>query len=947
MWFCIPDGFTRSTAKIVAAGDLRRPPARRDVLWSGVRSRIAASLLLVVLQVACYGVPGVLCADGRVCPGGTTCDLPSDRCVTGEQIVACRDKADGEVCSVDERTAGVCDGGICRYPRCGDRVRNGGETCDGDDLGAAQCTTFGFYGGDLVCNASCTGFDVARCDGECGDGERNGPERCDRDDFGGASCQSFGWHQGYVACDASCSVIDATACRDYCGDGLVNGGELCDGAVHRGESCVEIGAVGGAIGCDTSCSPSPDSCQWGTWRRGALPDGVIAYALWGTAADDVWAAGDGGVARFDGEGWVLQDLGDPLPLRDIGGTGPNDVWAVSDGLAYHHDGATWTEETIVANRPQLHAVWSAGRDDVWAVGNGAVHRDATGWRAVPTPVTNVASRLLVDVWGSGPDDVWAVGWLGTVLHYDGTAWQLVDVGTTASLNSVRGTAADDVWIVGSRIVLHWDGVRWSRVAGAPERGLGNVWPTPEGDTWVTSSDGTLYRGDSAGWHDDGLVTLEALVDLWRSPEGELWALDSAGAIFRKQGRGWVIRHVDVQSSDRFRTVAVGTRGVPWALSSQGAVSRFAGGAWQEVAPVATPRANAIWADGADLAYVVGDGGVIRRYQDGAWAAEPSGTTARLTGVWGSGPDDVWAVGNGSTVLRRSAAGWQPVTIPRTADLRAVGGTRRDQVWIVTGDSVLVFDGAAWHEAAIERSFGSPVSVWASGPNDVWLLTGSFALLRYDGQAWRPVRVDPDIAVVPLISLWGSGPNDIWAVGTQGYAYHWDGASWSRSIVGFRSNLVAVGGSSRHDVWIVADFGTLIRRTDGLPIPHGGACAAPAPIGCGSAVVGAITQAPPATPPPACAAAGGGTAYYRLESPLDGRLSVAVEARGGRVALGVMPAGDRGGCEADGACRAETGTATTAATVGLDVARGDVLYLVLSAPPGEAPSFTLDVTCAKL
>jgi hypothetical protein len=924
-----------------------RSTPRRDVLSCGVRSRFAPAclgLLLLVLLAACYGVPGVVCADGRVCPRANTCDLPADRCVTGEQIIACRDKADGDICPVDPQIAGVCDGGVCRYPRCGDGARNGSDVCDGNDLGAAQCTTFGFHGGDLVCNASCTGFDVGGCDGTCGDGERNGPERCDRDDFGGASCQSFGWHQGAVACNASCSVIDASACRDYCGDGIVNGGERCDGAVHRGESCIDLGAVGGAVGCDTSCLPTPDSCQWGTWRRGALPDGVITYALWGTSADDVWAAGDGGVAHFDGEGWVLQDLGGAPDLRGIGGSARNDVWAVGNARIYHYDGASWVEAPVAGGPRQLTAVWSAGPDDVWAVGDGAAHRDANGWRVVSLPVSG-PHRLLLSVWGSGPDDVWAVGEAGTVLHFDGVEWQLVDVGSTGRLTDVRGTGPDDVWIVGGRGALHWDGQRWSRVEGTSDRIFWSVWPTTAGDTWASSFDGTLYRRDSDGWHDDGLVTSEALTELWRSPEGDLWVLDSAGAIFRKQGRGWVIRHHDVQSA-RIWAVAVGNGGVPWALSSQGAVSRFAAGAWQELAPVATPRANAIWADGEDLAYVVGDSGVIRRYQNGAWTVEPSGTAARLTGVWGSGPDDVWAVGNGSTVLRRGPTGWQPVSIPRTADLRAVGGTMRDQVWIVTRDSVLVFDGAAWHETAIETSFGPPASVWASGPNDVWLLTGSYGLHRYDGQAWHPVRVDPDIAIVPLISLWGSGPNDVWAVGNQGFAYHWDGLTWSRTITGLRANLAAVGGGSRHDVWIVAASGTLIRRTDGLPIPHGGACAAPAPIGCGSSVVGAITAAPPVVPPPACAAAAGGTAYYRLESPLDGRLRVAMAARGGRVALGIMPADDRGGCAADGACRAETATATTEATVGLDVARGDVHYLVLSAPPGEAPSFTLDVTCVK-
>jgi hypothetical protein len=33
-------------------------------------------------------------------------------------------------------------------------------------------------------------------------------------------------------------------------------------------------------------------------------------------------------------------------------------------------------------------------------------------------------------------------------------------------------------------------------------------------------------------------------------------------------------------------------------------------------------------------------------------------------------------------------------------------------------------------------------------------------------------------------------------------------------------------------------------------------------------------------------------------------------------------------------------------VRLDAEQGDVLYLVLTGRPGEAPSFTIDVTCDK-
>lgn len=47
---------------------------------------------------------------------------------------------------------------------CGDGIKNGGEQCDGSDLGGATCVTVGYSGGMLSCSSICQ-FDVAGCTG--------------------------------------------------------------------------------------------------------------------------------------------------------------------------------------------------------------------------------------------------------------------------------------------------------------------------------------------------------------------------------------------------------------------------------------------------------------------------------------------------------------------------------------------------------------------------------------------------------------------------------------------------------------------------------------------------------------------------------------------------------------------------------------------------------------
>lgn len=45
---------------------------------------------------------------------------------------------------------------------CGNNVKEGGEACDGGDLGGQTCQSRGFTGGTLACNANCT-FDTSGC----------------------------------------------------------------------------------------------------------------------------------------------------------------------------------------------------------------------------------------------------------------------------------------------------------------------------------------------------------------------------------------------------------------------------------------------------------------------------------------------------------------------------------------------------------------------------------------------------------------------------------------------------------------------------------------------------------------------------------------------------------------------------------------------------------------
>ncbi|MBN1770375.1 MAG: hypothetical protein JXB32_03870, partial [Deltaproteobacteria bacterium] len=203
------------------------------------------------------------------------------------------------------------------------------------------------------------------------------------------------------------------------------------------------------------------------WVSMALPTTHYLTHVWGSAPDDVFAVGQGGlIVRYDGNlagTWSEMTSGAILYLYAVWGVSASDVIAVGQsGTILHYDGnaaGTWTEMTApssVSSAP-LRAVWGSASDDVFAVGpyGGVIlHYDGTDW----SEMTPVGGGYLYGVWGTAPDDVFAVGEDGRIVHYDGS-WSPMEIPVTAGtpdLYSVWGTACDNVFAVGSEgTILHY------------------------------------------------------------------------------------------------------------------------------------------------------------------------------------------------------------------------------------------------------------------------------------------------------------------------------------------------------------------------------------------------------------------------------------------------------------------------------------------------------------
>ncbi len=92
------------------------------------------------------------CTTGNVCTASVTASSANTRTYLAKVKSSGTDIATSNSVSVTWGSSGACGNGNI----------NAGEQCDGSNLNGQTCTTLGFYGGVLRCNADCT-FDATQC----------------------------------------------------------------------------------------------------------------------------------------------------------------------------------------------------------------------------------------------------------------------------------------------------------------------------------------------------------------------------------------------------------------------------------------------------------------------------------------------------------------------------------------------------------------------------------------------------------------------------------------------------------------------------------------------------------------------------------------------------------------------------------------------------------------
>lgn len=300
------------------------------------------------------------------------------------------------------------------------------------------------------------------------------------------------------------------------------------------------------------CTSSGDDSGGGDDSAPVSPFAVVAEELpsafmsvQGRSATDLYAVGaDTGagplVVHFDGAAWTTLDTGVSGDVWWVHPTAAGAVLVGEDGLLLEYDAATGAFTSIPGpDGITFFGAWGASDDDIWAVGGDtyggqppAIWRNQGGtWQPFSDPLLadHPAPSIFYKVHGTAADDVYIVGTAGILLHWDGTALSAEDSGVTSNLFTVHagGPAPIAVGGYGQSVVLHKEGATWTNKSPGFTPQTNGVYG--RGSTAVAvGAQGSVIRWDGAAWQPDAVKpTTRDLHGVYVDPDGGIWAAGGA------------------------------------------------------------------------------------------------------------------------------------------------------------------------------------------------------------------------------------------------------------------------------------------------------------------------------------------------------------------------------------------------------------------------------------
>ncbi|MFL5598779.1 MAG: hypothetical protein ACJ78I_00095 [Gemmatimonadaceae bacterium] len=275
------------------------------------------------------------------------------------------------------------------------------------------------------------------------------------------------------------------------------------------------------------------------------------------------------VLHYNGTAWdtMLADTTNvEVVLTSIWGTGPSNIVAVGrcrrNKLIMTFDGNRWTPTAPCAGIPAggtfnetYTSVWGSSASDVFAVRQfpqanfnnvGIDHFNGQSWTQTYTRLCSGCTLAVRAVWTGAPGTAISVGEAGSILRFNGTAWNSEASGTTAHLRAVWGASATGpVFAAGDAgTILVNSGSGWTAQVSGTTQPLYAVWGTSASDVFAVGGAGTILHYNGTSWSSQTSGSTQLLRSVWGSAGNSVFAVGDNTTILRYDGSSWTPQAVN-------------------------------------------------------------------------------------------------------------------------------------------------------------------------------------------------------------------------------------------------------------------------------------------------------------------------------------------------------------------------------------------------------------------
>lgn len=289
---------------------------------------------------------------------------------------------------------------------------------------------------------------------------------------------------------------------------------------------------GGTTTTDTSDPPVVP-----VWTEASFQTSKTVTGIFVSGADEAWVSLSGGETRLYQSGsWTnvsIDVMGQDL--NGIWGSGTGSTATVvtvgNSGYIGTWSGSLWEVDDVgTANFESVDGPFAS---DLIAVGWGGIYTNETGdWVYQNIPGGHRFNHVWYD--GAAGAIVGEEGILGRLVE---GAWEFTQESERRAFYGVSGTSANDIWAVGEKgTVLHWDGTAWNdeSPAGVSSKGIWAVWAPNASNVFIVGANGLAMVRRDGQWVDLPTGVTRTLYAIGGTGLNDVWAGGSFGTVLRYQ-----------------------------------------------------------------------------------------------------------------------------------------------------------------------------------------------------------------------------------------------------------------------------------------------------------------------------------------------------------------------------------------------------------------------------